>query len=211
MKFDIMNKTILKVLTFAAGLAGLASCETYTVDDPETTAVSEFDGRWVCFAYPKDNPSEPEDVYMIDIFNTTNNDADKFWIRVINCAPKYSVFLDCLQFQASCDGKALTFQANDVDAEQPKACYNWIYEQGYPTAGYRGYVPATGYKASVTGGKILKNSVETAAKTKVDGIELSYKRVEPDGSVSEYTIKGMKNTGWAEDLQEYIDFMDENY
>ena len=63
----------------------------------------------------------------------------------------------------------------------------------------------------MTGGKILKNSVETAAKTKVDGIELSYKRVEPDGSVSEYTIKGMKNTGWAEDLQEYIDFMDENY
>ena len=92
-----MNKTILKVLTFAAGLAGLASCETYKVDAPETTAVSEFDGRWVCFAYPKDNPSEAEDVYMIDIFNTTNNDADKFWIRVINCAPMYSVFLDCLQ------------------------------------------------------------------------------------------------------------------
>ena len=43
MKFEIMNKTILKVLTFAAGLAGLASCETYKVDAPETTAVSEFD------------------------------------------------------------------------------------------------------------------------------------------------------------------------
>lgn len=207
MKFEIMNKTILKVLTFAAGLAGLASCETYKVDAPETTAVSEFDGRWVCFAYPKASPAEPKTVFMIDIFNTTNNDADKFWIKVIDCLPYYGYNLDCIQFLASCDGKALTFQADGVDAEQPKACYNFLLEQGYPTAGYAGAVPATGYKASIDG-KILKNSVETAAGTKVDGIEFSYKRVNPNGDVYEYTVKGMKNTGWAEDLQEYVDFLE---
>lgn len=208
MRFEIMNKTILKVLTFAAGLAGLASCETYTVDDPETTAVSEFDGRWVCFAYPKASPTEAETVFMIDIFNTTNNDADKFWIRVIDCLPYYGVYyLDCLQFLATCDGKALTFQANEAAAEQPKTCYNIYLEQGYLSAGYAGAIPATGYKASIDG-KIVKSSVETAAGTKVDGIEFSYKRVEPSGEVYEYTVKGMKNTGWADDLQEYVDFLE---
>ena len=68
-------------------------------------------------------------------------------------------------------------------------------------------VGATGYKAS-SDGKILKNSVETAAGTKVDGIEFSYRRVDPSGDVYEYTVKGMKHTGWAEDLQEYVDFLE---
>ena len=39
-------KKILKML-FAVVLAfGFAACETYKADDPEMTAVADFDGQW---------------------------------------------------------------------------------------------------------------------------------------------------------------------
>ena len=42
-------KRIKYLVLGACVLAGIASCETYKVQDPEMTAVSEFDGKWICF------------------------------------------------------------------------------------------------------------------------------------------------------------------
>lgn len=201
-----MKHTIVKILSSAAVLAGLVSCETYKVGNPEMSAVADFDGRWVCFAYPKATPAEPETVFMVDIFNTTFNDSDKFWMNIIDCSG--GTYLDCLQLKASCDSQALTFGADDVDASQPRTCYNIWLEQGYYTAGYAGIVDADGYKVTVGDGKVTKEAVKTAGNLKADAIEFSYKRTGPDGTVSEYFVKGMKNTGWAEDLKEYIDFLE---
>ena len=52
-------KNIIKFLICIVGFAGLVSCETYKVEDPEQTAVGDFDGRWICFAYDKADQTNP--------------------------------------------------------------------------------------------------------------------------------------------------------
>ena len=80
-------KNIIKFLICIVGFAGLVSCETYKVEDPEQTAVGDFDGRWICFAYDKADQTNPVGLYIVEIFNTTFNDSDKFWMSVADCDP----------------------------------------------------------------------------------------------------------------------------
>ena len=203
-------KNIIKFLICIVGFAGLVSCETYKVEDPEQTAVGDFDGRWICFAYDKADQTNPVGLYIVEIFNTTFNDSDKFWMSVADCDPVAGghYFLDALKFKTSCDVNSLTFNASDVEASQPRTCYNIYLEQGYFTLGYRNMVPATGYKVSLRDGKVTKNGIDTDSGYKADAIEFSYKRTNPDNTTVEYVFKGMKNTGWAEDMGAYYDFID---
>ena len=64
--------TIMKRFTYlvlgACVLAGIASCETYKVQDPEMTAVSEFDGKWICFGT---TTAQDTAVYFVEITNDT--------------------------------------------------------------------------------------------------------------------------------------------
>ena len=42
------------------------------------------------------------------------------------------------------------------------------------------------------------------------GIEIdSYSRAYPDGTVKKYVVKGMKYTGWDDEMKEYNDFVNE--
>ena len=201
-------KNITKAILGLAAALSFAACETYEVKEPEYTPVKEFDGRWICFG---NNPQtgDHEVLYLVEITNTTNNDNDKCNVTLIDCSPAVSYyFLDALRFKASCDTPSLSFSADDVDAYQPRTCYNMWLDQGYYTLGgdKTGYVPGDGYKVTITDGKIVKNSVETAAGTKVDAIEFKLKRTDPDGTVYEYAVSGQKVTGWAEDIPQYEQF-----
>ncbi len=209
-----MNK-ILKMLFAGALVAmGCASCETYDVDDPDMTAVADLDGQWICFAYESSAPDTPVTVFDILVTNTTDNAADAMWMTIADC--DYSAsgnprYLDALQFKLSCDNSALTFSCTSAEAVQPRTCHNIYLGQGYYTAGYTGAVASQGYTVTVTGGKVTKNGVDTKTGYKADAIEFGYTRTNPDGSTVSYTVKGMKNTGWEEDMKDYSDFIDANF
>ena len=38
---------------------------------------------------------------------------------------------------------------------------------------------------------------------------LAYSRAYPDGTVKKYVVKGMKYTGWDDEMKEYNDFVNE--
>lgn len=44
-----------------------------------------------------------------------------------------------------------------------------------------------------------------------DAIEFNYSRTNPDGTTKQYVVKGMKNTGWNEEMQDYSDFIKEHF
>ena len=213
-------KKILKML-FAVVLAfGFAACETYKADDPEMTAVADLDGQWICFAYDASDLTTPVTVFDILVTNTTNNDADAMWMTLTDCKIEHyttntqdqisAIFLDALQFRLSCNTKDLTFSCSESDASQPQFCNNIYLGMTYYTAGYSGYVDRDGYKVTVTGGKVVKNGVVTKTGYKAVAIEFTYSRTNPDATMKEYVDKGMKNTGWNEDMQDYSDFIDNN-
>jgi hypothetical protein len=202
-------KKSLKYLLIPALAFVLAGCETYKVDDPELTAVADFDGKWICFAYEASAPATPVTVFYLLVTNTTDGASDAVWMTVTDCDPYVTgdpTYLDALRFKMDCNTGTLAFSCSGIAAEQPRTCPNPYLGQGYYTAGYRNIVPATGYKVTVDG-KVTKNGVDTHSGYKADAIEFSYSRTNPDGTVKNYTVKGMKDNGWAEDVMDYHNFL----
>lgn len=209
-------KKILKMWMVGLLALGFSACETYEVDDPEMTAVADFDGQWICFAYEAADLSNPVTVFDILVTNTTNNDADAIWMTITDCDYRVSgnfYYLDALQFKLSCNTGDLTFSCSSVDASQPRTCHNIYLGQGYYSAGssVANLLPADGYKVTVSNGKVTKNGVDTKTGYKADAIEFNYSRTNPDGSTKSYVVKGMKNTGWEEDMADYTDFIDSTF
>lgn len=208
-------KKILKMLAIGALAAGFVSCETYEVEEPEMTAVADFDGQWICFAYEAGDLQTPVTVFDITVTNTTYNESNAMWMTIVDCDYQYSgsmLYLDALQFKLTCNPADLSFSCSGVEASQPMLCHNIYLGQGYYTAGNRGYVPEDGYTVTVTGGKVVKDGVDTKTGYKADAIEFNYSRTNPsDGTTKQYVVKGMKNTGWNEDMQDYSDFIDNNF
>ena len=202
------------MLAIGALAAGFVSCETYKVEEPEMTAVADFDGQWICFAYEAGNPSTPVTVFDILVTNTTYNESDAMWMTIADCDYQYSgtaTFLDALQFKLTCNPAALSFSCSAAEASQPQTCHNIYVGQDYYTAGNQGYVPKDGYTVTETDGKVLKNGVDTKTGYKADAIEFNYSRTNPDGTTKQYVVKGMKNTGWNEEMQDYSDFIKEHF
>ena len=65
---------------------------------------------------------------------------------------------------------------------------------------------------SITDGRVTLDGVDTHSGCKADAIEFTYTRTTDDGSGSPatvtYYVRGMKNTGWEEDMADYTDFID---
>ena len=65
---------------------------------------------------------------------------------------------------------------------------------------------------SITDGRVTLDGVDTHSGYKADAIEFTYTRTTDDGSGSPatvtYYVRGMKNTGWEEDMADYTDFID---
>lgn len=59
--------------------------------------------------------------------------------------------------------------------------------------------------------KIITGGTTGTNNNKIDTIEIdSYSRAYPDGTVKKYVVKGMKYTGWDDEMKEYNDFVNEN-
>ena len=211
----IGTKKIFRLLPVLAVALSLTACETYKVDDPDMTAVSGFDGMWYCFAYDPADLDNPVTVFDVQITNTTFNEADRFWMTVTDVNyPETSgdpYYLDAVRFDVSCDADALTFSCSEVECEYPRTCHNLLFGQGYDSYGY--YAGLTSSETvSITDGRVTLDGVDTHSGYKADAIEFTYTRTTDDGSGSPatvtYYVRGMKNTGWEEDMADYTDFID---
>lgn len=215
-----MKRLIIFALTAICVLTGIISCETYKISEPEMTAVSEFDGKWVCFGIDELGDTA---VYFIEITNDTYNSTDKLWFTVVNNdpgvgnalfgAPYGYYYLDAIRFKVDCNKSNLTFQCDSTEATAPYLVNNEYLGQTYYTIGYgafkkKNYVMG---KALVEGGKVTPNAVATGGNTKASAIEFTLSRDDIILGASVVSMKGMKITGWEADIQEYADFMNENY
>ena len=206
----------IKYLVFAACvLAGFASCETYKVQDPEMTAVSEFDGKWIAFGT---TTAQDTAVYFIEITNDTYNSNDKIWLTIVNNDPYIpgtggGYYLDAIRFKSNCNNSSLTFACDSSETTAPYLVNNEYLGQTYYSLGYyatrvKNYVMG---KAVIENGKVTKNAVTTGGNLKASSIEFTLYRADDGEPCDTVYFKGMKITGWYEDMAEYIDFMYDNY
>lgn len=215
-----MKKYILLALTAFCVFAGIISCETYKVEEPDMSAVSDFDGKWICFGV---NEAGDTAVYFIEITNDTYDSADKLWFTVVNNDPyvmgdKYGLpaynyyYLDGFRFKVDCNKSDLTFQCDSSETTAPYLVNNEYLGQTYYTVGYAFYGKnAVLGKALVTDGKIVKNAIATGGDQKASSISFVLTRVDDGAPKEVITMSGMKITGWAEDIKEYTTFMEDNY
>ena len=208
-------KKLIKLSAFAAALACLFSCETYKVDEPDMTAISGVDGKYMAFAY-ENGSTDPTTMFGIVITNTTENASDAAWITISDM--DYSTTnwqrLFAVRFKVSVDAKAQTFQVSESAVTEPRTAWNPYIEGAYGS--YGSYYTAS-YQwgsfgtstATITGGKVVTDGVTTPSGYKADSIEFNYTLTYKDGSSETYTVKGQKKTGWAEDADEYETWLSE--
>ena len=212
-----MNKILRIIATASIIVAALVSCETYKVDEPDMTAISNMDGKYAAFAY-ENSASEASTFFGVVITNTAYNESDKAWITITDLNPmatplKSAYYLDAVRFKVDVDINAQTFSCTEVSATEPITTWNPYLEGGgsgqggYYTAAYRLNQYST-YTISCTG-RIVTGGTAGTNNNKIDTIEIdSYSRTYPDGTVKKYVVKGQKYTGWADEMREYNDFIE---
>ena len=213
-----MNKIIKSLALMSAAVFSVISCETYKVDDPEMTAISKIDGKYVTFAY-ENGSTQPSTVFAILITNTTFNDSDKAWVTITDLNPaatslNSTLYLDAVRFKVDVNLKEQTFTCSGITATEPRTAWNpYLEGAGSGQGGYYTAATKLGYKEytiSFSGKIVTGGTTGTNNGNKIDTIEIdSYSRDYPDGTVKKYVVKGMKYTGWDDEMKEYNDFVNE--
>lgn len=212
-----MNKIIKSLALMSAAVFSVISCETYKVDDPEMTAISKIDGKYVTFAY-ENGSTQPSTVFAILITNTTFNDSDKAWVTITDLNPaatslNSTLYLDAVRFKVDVNLKEQTFTCSGITATEPRTAWNpYLEGAGSGQGGYYTAATKLGYKDYTISfsGKIVTGGTTGTNNNKIDTIEIdSYSRAYPDGTVKKYVVKGMKYTGWDDEMKEYNDFVNE--
>lgn len=213
-----MNKIIKSLALMSAAVFSVISCETYKVDDPEMTAISKIDGKYVTFAY-ENGSTQPSTVFAVLITNTTFNDSDKAWVTItdLNSAAtslNSTLYLDAVRFKVDVNLKEQTFTCSGITATEPRTAWNpYLEGAGSGQGGYYTAATKLGYKdytISFSGKIVTGGTTGTNNGNKIDTIEIdSYSRAYPDGTVKKYVVKGMKYTGWDDEMKEYNDFVNE--
>ncbi len=211
-----MNKIIKSLALMSAAVFSVISCETYKVDDPEMTAISKIDGKYVTFAY-ENGSTQPSTVFAVLITNTTFNDSDKAWVTITDLNPaatslNSTLYLDAVRFKVDVNLKEQTFSCSGITATEPRTAWNpYLEGAGSGQGGYYTAATKLGYKdytISFSGKIVTGGTTGTNNNNKIDTIEIdSYSRAYPDGTVKKYVVKGMKYTGWADEMKEYNDFV----
>lgn len=204
-------KRIITILASAIALVSLFSCETYKVAEPEMTAVAAIDGKYVAFGAVNGTNVT---VFGVQITNTTTDQADRAWMTIsdMNTSGYSYTRLFSVRFEIKVDPANNTFSATSVSAEEPRTAWNPYIEGlygsygSYYTAGYQW--GSEDHTVSVNG-RVIPGGITTPSGNKADKIEFTYSISFEDGTVEEYTVSGIKKTGWGEDTQEYADFCDE--
>ena len=202
----------------SAAVFSVISCETYKVDEPEMTAISKIDGKYVTFAY-ENGSTQPSTVFAILITNTTFNDSDKAWVTITDLNPAATSlnstrFLDAVHFKVDVNLKEQTLTCSGITATEPRTAWNpYLEGAGSGQGGYYTAATKLGYKdytISFSGKIVTGGTTGTNNGNKIDTIEIdSYSRAFPDGTVKKYVVKGMKYTGWDDEMKEYNDFVKE--
>lgn len=201
----------------SAAVFSVISCETYKVDDPEMTAISKIDGKYVTFAY-ENGSTQPSTVFAVLITNTTFNDSDKAWVTITDLNPaatslNSTLYLDAVRFKVDVNLKEQTFTCSGITATEPRTAWNpYLEGAGSGQGGYYTAATKLGYKDYTISfsGKIVTGGTTGTNNNKIDTIEInSYSRAYPDGTVKKYVVKGMKYTGWDDEMKEYNDFVNE--
>lgn len=201
----------------SAAVFSVISCETYNVDDPEMTAISKIDGKYVTFAY-ENGSTQPSTVFAVLITNTTFNDSDKAWVTITDLNPaatslNSTLYLDAVRFKVDVNLKEQTFTCSGITATEPRTAWNpYLEGAGSGQGGYYTAATKLGYKDYTISfsGKIVTGGTTGTNNNKIDTIEIdSYSRAYPDGTVKKYVVKGMKYTGWDDEMKEYNDFVNE--
>lgn len=213
-----MNKIIKSLALMSAAVFSVISCETYKVDEPEMTAISKIDGKYVTFAY-ENGSTQPSTVFAILITNTTFNDSDKAWVTITDLNPAATSlnstrFLDAVRFKVDVNLKEQTLTCSGITATEPRTAWNpYLEGAGSGQGGYYTAATKLGYKdytISFSGKIVTGGTTGTNNGNKIDTIEIdSYSRSYPDGTVKKYVVKGMKYTGWDDEMKEYNDFVNE--
>lgn len=213
-----MNKIIKSLALMSAAVLSVISCETYKIDDPEMTAISKIDGKYVTFAY-ENGSTEPSTVFAVLITNTTFNDSDKAWVTITDLNPaatslNSTLYLDAVRFKVDVNLKEQTFTCSGITATEPRTAWNpYLEGAGSGQGGYYTAATKLGYKdytISFSGKIVTGGTTGTNNGNKIDTIEIdSYSRAYPDGTVKKYVVKGMKYTGWDDEMKEYNDFVNE--
>ena len=213
-----MNKIIKSLALMSAAVFSVISCETYKVDEPEMTAISKIDGKYVTFAY-ENGSTQPSTVFAILITNTTFNDSDKAWVTITDLNPAATSlnstrFLDAVRFKGDVNLKEQTLTCSGITATEPRTAWNpYLEGAGSGQGGYYTAATKLGYKdytISFSGKIVTGGTTGTNNGNKIDTIEIdSYSRAYPDGTVKKYVVKGMKYTGWDDEMKEYNDFVKE--
>lgn len=212
-----MNKIIKSLALMSAAVFSVISCETYKVNDPEMTAISKIDGKYVTFAY-ENGSTQPSTVFAVLITNTTFNDSDKAWVTITDLNPaatslNSTLYLDAVRFKVDVNLKEQTFTCSGITATEPRTAWNpYLEGAGSGQGGYYTAATKLGYKDYTISfsGKIVTGGTTGTNNNKIDTIEIdSYSRAYPDGTVKKYVVKGMKYTGWDDEMKEYNDFVNE--
>lgn len=212
-----MNKIIKSLALMSAAVFSVISCETYKVDEPEMTAISKIDGKYVTFAY-ENGSSQPSTVFAVLITNTTFNDSDKAWVTITDLNPaatslNSTLYLDAVRFKVDVNLNEQTFTCSGITATEPRTAWNpYLEGAGSGQGGYYTAATKLGYKDYTISfsGKIVTGGTTGTNNNKIDTIEIdSYSRAYPDGTVKKYVVKGMKYTGWDDEMKEYNDFVNE--
>ena len=213
-----MNKIIKSLALLSAAVFSVISCETYKVDDPEMTAISKIDGKYVTFAY-ENGSTQPSTVFAVLITNTTFNDSDKAWVTITDLNPaatslNSTLYLDAVRFKVDVNLKEQTLTCSGITATEPRTAWNpYLEGAGSGQGGYYTAATKLGYKdytISFSGKIVTGGTTGTNNGNKIDTIEIdSYSRAYPDGTVKKYVVKGMKYTGWDDEMKEYNDFVNE--
>lgn len=210
-----MNKIIKSLALMSAAVFSVISCETYKVDDPEMTAISKIDGKYVTFAY-ENGSTQPSTVFAVLITNTTFNDSDKAWVTITDLNPaatslNSTLYLDAVRFKVDVNLNEQTFTCSGITATEPRTAWNpYLEGAGSGQGGYYTAATKLGYKDYTISfsGKIVTGGTTGTNNNKIDTIEIdSYSRAYPDGTVKKYVVKGMKYTGWDDEMKEYNDFV----
>ena len=182
------------------------------------TAISKIDGKYVTFAY-ENGSTQPSTVFAILITNTTFNDSDKAWVTITDLNPaatslNSTLYLDAVRFKVDVNLKEQTFTCSGITATEPRTAWNpYLEGAGSGQGGYYTAATKLGYKdytISFSGKIVTGGTTGTNNGNKIDTIEIdSYSRAYPDGTVKKYVVKGMKYTGWDDEMKEYNDFVNE--
>ena len=135
----------------SAAVFSVISCETYKVDEPEMTAISKIDGKYVTFAY-ENGSTQPSTVFAILITNTTFNDSDKAWVTITDLNPAATSlnstrFLDAVRFKVDVNLKEQTLTCSGITATEPRTAWNpYLEGAGSGQGGYYTAATKLGYK-----------------------------------------------------------------